>query len=75
MVVPVKCRVITPRPYTSAAVVCERRAQAASTIQRCTKGWLARRRAAALRAIKAERDEFLATAAADREAAAVAQRM
>lgn len=39
-------------------------------IQRCCRGWLARRRAAVLRSIKAERDGFLAAAAAEHQAAA-----
>lgn len=67
-------RVITPRPYVSSEVVGQRRAAAALTIQRFGRGWLARSRAAALRGIKQERDGFLATAAAERQAAAQAEK-
>jgi hypothetical protein len=45
-------------------VVEQRRAAAALAIQRFTRGWLARMRAATLRAIKAERDGFLSETAA-----------
>eukprot|EP00878_Enallax_costatus_P040749 GHUV01047112.1.p1 GENE.GHUV01047112.1~~GHUV01047112.1.p1 ORF type:complete len:236 (+),score=93.19 GHUV01047112.1:695-1402(+) len=68
-------RVLEARPYIPAAVVDEWRARAAQTIQRYTRGWLARRRTAVLRDIKAERDDFLATAAAERDSAAIAGRM
>lgn len=63
-------RVLTPRPYVPAAVVQQRRAAAAHTIQRFSRGWFARKRARVLRGIKAERDRFLAdTAAATMQAA------
>jgi hypothetical protein len=39
-------------------------------IQRFTRGWFARKRAATLRGIKAERDAFLAETAADSAQAA-----
>lgn len=64
-------RVLTPQPYVCAAVVEQHRAAAALTIQRFTRGWFARRRAAALNTIKAERDAFLAATAT--EAAQAAQ--
>lgn len=58
-------RVLTPRPYVSSAVVQQRREAAALTIQRFSRGWFARKRAAVLRGIKAERDAFLAETAAE----------
>jgi hypothetical protein len=63
--------VLTPRAYVPGAVVEQRRAAATLTIQRFTRGWFARQRAANLRAIKAERDAFLSATAA--EAAGAAQ--
>ncbi|WIA10090.1 hypothetical protein OEZ85_010297 [Tetradesmus obliquus] len=67
-------RLLTPRPYTTSEEVAARRAAAAVTIQRYSRGWMARLRADALRAIKDERDGFLAQAAAERTAAAQAER-
>jgi len=66
--------VLHPRPYISSEVVGERRSAAAATIQRYCRGWLARRRAAVLKAIKGERDSFLTAAAAERQAAALEHR-
>lgn len=57
-------RVLTPRPYVTSEVVQQYREAAAMVIQRFTRGWFARKRAATLRGIKAERDEFLAETAA-----------
>lgn len=59
------CRVLTPRPYVTAAVVEQHREAAALTIQRLSRGWFARKRAGVLRDIKAERDAFLAETAAE----------
>lgn len=64
------CRVLTPRPYVTAAVVEQRREAAALTIQRFTRGWFARKRAGVMRDIKAERDAFLAETAAESAQAA-----
>lgn len=58
------CRVLTPRPYVTAAVVEQCLEAAALTIQRFSRGWFARKRAGVLRDIKAERDAFLAETAA-----------
>lgn len=58
-------RVLTPRPYVTAAVVEQQREAAALTIQRFSRGWFARKRAGVLRDIKAERDAFLAETAAE----------
>lgn len=69
------CRVLEPRPYIPAAVVEDWRVRAAQIIQRYTRGWIARRRTAVLREIKAERDDFLGTAAAERDSSAIANRM
>lgn len=71
---PAAARLLTPRPYTTSEEVAARRAAAAVTIQRYSRGWMARLRADALRAIKDERDGFLAQAAAERTAAAQAER-
>jgi hypothetical protein len=57
---------------TSAALD-EKRNTAALTVQRFARGWLARCRAARLRAIKAERDAFLMALAAQRATEAAAQ--
>lgn len=64
------CRALTPRPYVSAEVVGQRREAAALTIQRFSRGWFARKRAAVLRGIKAERDAFLEETAAESAQAA-----
>jgi len=64
------CRVLTPRPYVSAEVVGQWREAAALTIQRFSRGWFARKHAAVLQGIKAERDAFLAETAAESAQAA-----
>lgn len=70
----VVCRVLTPRPYVSSEVVAQWREAAALTIQRFSRGWFARKRAAVLQGIKAERDAFLAETAAESSQAALEHR-
>jgi hypothetical protein len=52
-------RALTPRPYVSAREVGARREAAALRIQRAARGWLGRRRAAELRALRSTREAFL----------------
>ena len=55
------CREYTPGPYFTADQLAELKGQATITIQRFTRGWLARRRARRLEMLKGEREDFLMT--------------
>lgn len=59
-------RVMTPRPYITADEVWAIKEKATRTIQRFTRGWFGRKRAAELRRLKAEREAFLAEQEAKR---------
>ena len=67
-------RVLTPRPYFTADQVGAVRAAAVVTIQRYSRGWLARKKAWGLRGNKSERDAFLAEQAAKQKAEAEEKR-